>query len=151
MSRVSRLNVLLKELGSLGRWLSRRVPCGKSEEAEKHKHHQVGMGVPRWMDSQMPGSPPGLHEAFRNVDRQNEKRTRSFVLHKETEAQRVNTCGRLGQWEGWAQTQELGLRILNVCPAYLLCLLIHTYIFPGLAFKICSPSGISERAFMVCF
>ena len=52
-ARISRLHVLPGELGSVGRILSRGMQCCMSEEAEKHKNHQVGDGL-AVADSRLP-------------------------------------------------------------------------------------------------
>lgn len=151
MSRGSRWNVLLEELGSPGRVLSRRVPCSVSEDTQKQENHRGGAGSCRG-GLTTPGSQPGSRQAFLSEPKQAELKDNTVPLFysEETEAQRVSGCGQLGQQKGWAQTQDLGSPILCFPPAaYLLCLLTHKRIFQRLEFKICSPSGISGRC--LCF
>lgn len=72
--------------------------CGKSEEAKKHKRHQVGMGAPRWMDSQnarqSTWAPPSFQE--RRQAERNENAILCFTIRKLRlrESTRVAGVGR---------------------------------------------------------
>lgn len=146
LSTGSRLDVLL---GSLGRILSRGMPYCMSEEAEKHKNHQsermrlavMNLGHPRRPGSQLEFHQPRL----RNINWHELKDNTILLLHHEETGAKSQHV-----WPAWAM-EGLGCQVLCFTPASLLCLLTHMYIFQRHGFTICSPSDISERAFVVCF
>lgn len=98
LTRGSRLDVLLGELRSLRRILSRVMPYCMSEEAEKHKNHQSGkmrlavmnLGQPRRLGSQLEFHQPLL----RNIN-WHELKDNTVLLfhHEETRKKSIRVAG----------------------------------------------------------